>query len=142
MKIYGEDGGYLDYEMLQAEALRVESYLAFVEEMHIVCSSKTFVRRIDNCILAATGLKITQAGPGLINKFSFLDVNAARQCDPQIAAICYNQMGPRGKHHVQALFTCSAHLLDRVGLVLREDRPYQLHRWHTPHAGTRLPGYY
>jgi len=32
----------------------------------------------------------------------------------------------RGKHHVQALCTCSAHLLDRVGVVLREERPYQL----------------
>ena len=27
---------------------------------------------------------------------------------------------------LQAICTCSAHLLDRVGVVLREDRPYQL----------------
>ncbi len=74
----------------------------------------------------ASGLKITQAGPGLIKKFAYLDANAARQCDPQIAAIYYDQMVHRGKHHVQALCTCSAHLLDRVGVVLREDRPYQL----------------
>ena len=74
----------------------------------------------------ASGLKITQAGPGLIKKFAFMDANAARQCDPQIAAIYYEQMVHRGKHHVQALCTCSAHLLDRVGVVLREDRPYQL----------------
>ncbi len=31
-----------------------------------------------------------------------------------------------GKHHVQALCACGAHLLDRVGVVLREERPYQL----------------
>lgn len=74
----------------------------------------------------ATGLKITQAGPSLIKKFAFLDAESARQCDPQIAAIYYAQMVQHGKHHVQAICTCSAHLLDRVGVVLREDRPYQL----------------
>jgi transposase len=74
----------------------------------------------------ATGLKITQAGPSLIKKFAFLDAESARQWDPQIAAIYYDQMVHRGKHHVQAICTCSAHLLDRVGVVLREDRPYQL----------------
>jgi len=74
----------------------------------------------------ATGLKITQAGPSLIKKFAFLDAESARQSDPQIAAIYYNQMVQHGKHHVQAICTCSAHLLDRVGVVLREDRPYQL----------------
>jgi len=61
-----------------------------------------------------------------VKKFAYLDANAARQCDPQIAALYYDQMVHRGKHHVQALCTCSAHLLDRVGVVLREDRPYQL----------------
>lgn len=74
----------------------------------------------------ATGLKITQAGPSLIKKFAFLDAESARQYDPQIAAIYYDQMVHHGKHHIQALCTCSAHLLDRVGVVLREDRPYQL----------------
>lgn len=75
----------------------------------------------------ASGLKITQAGPSLIKKFAYLDANSARQCDPQIAAIYYNQMVHHGKHHMQAICTCSAHLLDRVGVVLREDRPYKLH---------------
>jgi transposase len=74
----------------------------------------------------ASGLKITQAGPSLIKKFAYLDAESARQRDPQIAAIYYAQMVQHGKHHVQAICTCSAHLLDRVGVVLREDRPYQL----------------
>jgi hypothetical protein len=60
----------------------------------------------------------------LIKKFAFMDAEAARQSDPQIAALYYDQMFHRGKHHVQAICTCSAHLLDRVGVVLREDRPY------------------
>lgn len=74
----------------------------------------------------ASGLKITQAGPRLIKKFAFMDAEAARQRDPQIAALYFDQMVHRGKHHMQAICTCSAHLLDRVGVVLRENRPYKL----------------
>lgn len=72
------------------------------------------------------GLKITQAGPRLIKKFAFLDAEVARQRDPQIAAIYYDQMVRGGKHHTQAICTCATHLLDRVLVVLRENRKYQL----------------
>lgn len=74
----------------------------------------------------ASGLKITQAGPRLIKKFSFLDAETARQRDPQIAALYYDQMVNKGKHHTQAICTCATHLLDRVLRVLREDRAYIL----------------
>jgi hypothetical protein len=74
----------------------------------------------------AAGLRMTQAGPSLIKKYAYLDTEAARQRDPQIAALYYDQMVHHGKHHIQAICTCSAHLLDRVFVVLREDRPYQL----------------
>jgi transposase len=74
----------------------------------------------------ANGLKITQAGPRLIKKFSFLDAETARQRDPQIAALYYDQMVNKGKHHTQAICTCATHLLDRVLRVLREDRAYVL----------------
>jgi transposase len=176
LEIYGKDCAYLDYELLQDEAIREQEYFAFMEEMHHRLLLKTvrplyrqlhpsrnletipgvgqdgaavYLSFIGNpkrfhglrelrgwsgmvpnskqsANSQASGLKITQAGPGLIKKFAFLDANAARQCDPQIAALYYDQMVHRGKHHVQALCTCSAHLLDRVGVVLREDRPYQL----------------
>lgn len=74
----------------------------------------------------AKGLKITQAGPRLIKKFSYLDADTARKYDPQIAAIYYDQMVKKGKHHVQAICTCASHLLDRILVVYREDRPYVL----------------
>lgn len=74
----------------------------------------------------ASGLKITQAGPSLVKKFAYLDADTARKYNPQIAALYYDQMVHRGKHHVQAICTCSVHLLDRVGVVLRENRPYVL----------------
>jgi transposase len=174
--LYGEEGTYLDYELLQAEAAREQDYLAFVEEMHHRLKLKTvrplyrqlhpsrhletipgvgqegaavYASYIGNpqrfsslpahrgwsgmvpnskqsADSQASGLKITQAGPGLIKKFAYLDAEAARQRDPQIAALYYDQMVHYGKHHVQAICTCSAHLLDRVLVVLREERPYEL----------------
>lgn len=72
------------------------------------------------------GLHITKAGPNLIKKYAYLDADAARQWDPQIAAIYYDQMVHKGKHHVQAVCTCATHLLDRVFAVLRDERPYEV----------------
>ncbi|HEX9029570.1 MAG TPA: transposase [Anaerolineales bacterium] len=73
-----------------------------------------------------SGLKITQAGPRLIKKFSYLDAETARQHDPQIAAHYYDQMVKLGKHHTQAICSCASHLLDRILVVYQQDRPYQL----------------
>jgi hypothetical protein len=72
------------------------------------------------------GLRITHAGPDLIKKYAYIDAEVARQWDPQIAAIYYDQMAHKGKHHVQAVCCCATHLLDRVRAVLRDGRPYEL----------------
>ncbi len=74
----------------------------------------------------AQGLRITQAGPDLVKKFAYLDAEVARQYDPQIAALYYDQMVHHGKHHCQAVCACATHLLDRIWVVLSEDRPYEL----------------
>src|SRR5207244_3918152 len=74
----------------------------------------------------AKGLHITQAGPDLVKKYAYLDAEIARRYDPQIAAIYYDQMMRKGKHHTQAVCACATHLLDRVLAVLRADQPYQL----------------
>ncbi len=74
----------------------------------------------------ASGLHITQAGPDLIKKFAYLNAEIARRWDPQIAAIYYDQMMHKGKHHKQAVCACATHLLDRVLAVLREDKAYEL----------------
>ena len=74
----------------------------------------------------AKGLHITQAGPDLIKKFAYLDAEIARRWDPQIAAIYYDQMTNKGKHHKQAVCACATHLLDRVLVVLREDKAYEV----------------
>ncbi len=74
----------------------------------------------------AKGLQMSQAGPDLVKKYAYLDAEVARRWDPQIAAIYYDQMVHKGKHHKQAVCACATHLLDRVFAVLREDQPYQL----------------
>ncbi len=74
----------------------------------------------------AKGLHITQAGPNLIKKFAYLDAETARQWDPQLAALYYDQMVHKGKHHNQAVCAVATHLLDRILVVLRYDRPYEL----------------
>jgi hypothetical protein len=74
----------------------------------------------------AKGLHITQAGPNLIRQYAYLDAETARQWDPQLAALYYDQMVHKGKHHRQALCAVATHLLDRVLIVLREDRAYEL----------------
>jgi transposase len=74
----------------------------------------------------ARGLHITKAGLNMIKATAFLNANVARLWDPQIAAVYYQQMMAYGKHHLQAVCACATHLLDRIYIVLREDRPYQL----------------
>ena len=72
------------------------------------------------------GLRITKAGPDLVKATAVLNAQVARLWDPQIAAIYHTQMVDLGKHHLQALCACATHLLDRIYVVLREDRPYEL----------------
>jgi len=74
----------------------------------------------------ARGLHITKAGPNLIKATAFLDAQVARLWDPQIAAIYHKQMMVLGKHYLQAICACATHLLDRIYVVLKENRPYEL----------------
>jgi transposase len=72
------------------------------------------------------GLHISQAGPDLVKKYAFLDADVARRYDPQLAKVYYDQMVHHGKHHTQAVCAVATHLLDRVLVVLQQDRPYEL----------------
>ena len=72
------------------------------------------------------GLRLSQAGPNLVKKYAYLNADTARQRDPQIAALYYDQMVNKGKHHTQAVCACATHLLDRVRVILTQDRPYEL----------------
>jgi len=72
------------------------------------------------------GVRITKAGPDLVKKYAYINADVGRQWDPQLAAVYYDQMMHKGKHHCQAVCCCATHLLDRVRAVLRDGRPYQL----------------
>lgn len=72
------------------------------------------------------GLRITKAGPDLVKKYAYINAEVARQWDPQIAAVYYDQIVGKGKHHVQAVCCCATHLLDRIRAILRDARPYEL----------------
>jgi len=72
------------------------------------------------------GLRITCAGPDPVKKYAYINAEIARQWDPQIAAIYYDQMMHKGNHHCQAVCACATHLLDRVRAVLRDEHPYEL----------------
>ncbi len=72
------------------------------------------------------GLHVSQAGPDPVKKFAYLGADVARHYDPQIAALYYDQMVNKGKSHAQAVCACATHLLDRVRIILLEDRPYEL----------------
>ncbi len=74
----------------------------------------------------ASGVSITQAGPSLVKSTLFLNGNVARQWDVQLAALYYRQMVKYGKHHTQAVCAVATHLANRIYVILKEQRPYEL----------------
>ena len=176
VELYGTENRFLHFEELQAESIRLQATLAFLEgqfdtvrfrivrplyrQLHPSRNLETIkgigqdsaavylsfigdpqrfqtARRLrgwsgmvpnskQSAHTEAKGLHITQAGPALIKKYLYLDAEIARQWDPQLAALYYDQMVNKGKHHLQAICTCATHLLDRIRIVLRDDRPYEL----------------
>jgi hypothetical protein len=62
----------------------------------------------------------------LVKKYAFLGGGVARRFDPQIAEVYHSQMMHKGNHHNQAVCACATHLLDRIRVILLEERPYEL----------------
>jgi len=108
-------------------------YIALVGAPHRFASNRAFrgwsgmvPRSRQSGESETKGLRLSQAGPNLVKKYAYLDADVARQRDPQIAAVYYDQMMHKGKHHTQAVCACATHLLDRVRVILTEDRAYEL----------------
>ena len=74
----------------------------------------------------AKGVPITQAGPALVRATLYLNANVARQWDVQLADIYYRQMVHYGKHHTQAVCAVASHLANRIYVLLKEQRLFEL----------------
>lgn len=72
----------------------------------------------------AKGLHITQAGPDLIKKYA--GSMPRRPASTTCRSPRSTMMVHKGKHHNQAVCACATHLLDRVLVVLQQDKPYEL----------------
>ncbi len=72
------------------------------------------------------GLPATKEGPPRFRWATYLAGDIGRQWDPQLAKVYYEQMVYKGNCHTQAVCAVGTHLLDRLLVVLKEDRPYQL----------------
>ena len=72
------------------------------------------------------GLDITKDGSPRYRRALYLAADVARQWDPQLARVYYNQMVHKGQCHTQAVCAVATHLPARIHLILSEDRPYEL----------------
>jgi transposase len=72
------------------------------------------------------GQRITQSGNDRVKRALYLAADAARRIDPELAAVYWRLMVRKGHHHKQALCAVATRLVNRVGMVLRAGRPYQL----------------
>ena len=70
--------------------------------------------------------RITQAGNDRMKRALFLAADTARHIDPDLAAVYWRLMVGRGHHHKQALCAVATRLVNRIGMVLRTGRAYEL----------------
>jgi len=74
----------------------------------------------------AKGLSMTKAGPKRVKLALYQAAEVARQWDPQLAQIYYEQMVHKGKPHTKAIGAVMSHLASRIHAVLTEQRDYVL----------------
>ena len=69
---------------------------------------------------------MTKAGPRRVKLALYQAAEIARQWDPQLAKIYYDQMVHKGKPHYKAIGAVMSHLASRIHAVLSEQRDYVL----------------
>jgi transposase len=74
----------------------------------------------------AKGLPMTKAGPRRVKLALYQAAEIARQWDPQLAKIYYDQMVHKGKPHYKAIGAVMSHLASRIYTVLTQQRDYVL----------------
>jgi len=74
----------------------------------------------------AKGLPMTKAGPKRVKLALYQAAEIARQWDPQLAKVYYDQMVHKGNPHYKAVGAVMSHLASRIHAVLTEQRDYVL----------------
>ena len=74
----------------------------------------------------AKGLSMTKTGPKRVKLALYQAAEVARQWDPQLAKIYYDQMVHKAKPHNKAIGAVMSHLASRIHAVLTEQRDYVL----------------
>jgi hypothetical protein len=69
---------------------------------------------------------MTKAGPRRVKLALYQAAEIARQWDPQLAKVYYDQMAHKGKPHNKAVGAVMSHLASRIHAVLTEQRDYVL----------------
>ena len=72
------------------------------------------------------GLSLTQEGPSSLRRNLYLASDVARQWDPQLAKVYYEEMVNKGHCHTQAVCAVMTRITNRILCILKENRPYQL----------------
>ena len=70
------------------------------------------------------GQTMSKAGPRLLRHQLVMSANTARQLDPQLAKVYYEQMTSHGAHHTKAVCVVAAKLADRAWTVMTRGTPY------------------
>ena len=70
--------------------------------------------------------QLSKAGPNWLKRALYIAAEIGRQYDPQLAKIYYDQVVKYGHHHRHAICAVASHLADRIFVVYRIDKPYEL----------------
>ena len=70
------------------------------------------------------GQPMSKAGPQLLRYQLVMSANTARQVDPQLARVYYEQMTNHGAHHTKAICVVAAKLAERAWVVMTRQTPY------------------
>jgi len=98
----------------------------FSSQSKLRCFAGMIPKQDDSGETNKKGLPMTQEGPSRFRRDLFLATDVARQWDPQLAKIYYEEMVNKGHCHTQAICATIPNLLNRILCVLKENRTYQL----------------
>jgi len=98
----------------------------FSSQSKLRCFTGAIPKQDDSGETNKKGLPLTQEGPSRFRRDLYLAADVARQWDPQLAKIYYEEMVNKGHCHTQAVWAVIPNLLNRILCILKQNRPYEL----------------